>query len=387
MNRPAVALVVLWLTAANLRSVVFAIQPVLPDIRHDFALSFSATGALTSTAIAVMGFGSIPGAYVGRLLGARRTVWVMAFGIGAASALRLARPQAIWVFVGTGLLALAVSFSQPAAAVLVRRWFIDRLHRATSVYANGILVGGTIGAAATPLIATAFGWRASFVVWAGISAAVGTAWALLMPRSDAPVPRFHLLDALRSGRAWQITALFAFQNFAYFATAAWLPFLLAGRPPAYVSWVFTCLNLLPIFPLLILPAVRWPFATSRAFYAGSGLIVLAGAAGLALGLRDAAWWLAFLVGLGCAAAFVGSMALAPLVAHGEAEAGAITAIVFTFGYVLAFGSPLLSGALVDATADVRSAFWPPVAGAILMAVLGLLVPGLLARRGVAEAAA
>lgn len=387
MKRSWVLLAVLWLTANNLRLAIFAVQPVLPDIRHDLGLSFTATGALSSAAIAMLGLGSIPGTVVGRWLGARRLVTVMGAAIGVCSLLRLLPPQVFWIFAGTILLALSASLVQPAIAVLIRRWFADGLNRASSVYSNGLLVGGTIGASATPLVAAAVGWRGSFVAWGALAVGVAGLWALLTPRADAPVPRVRLADAFRNARAWQVTALFTFQNLAYFGVAAWLPFLLAGRTPAYLSLVFTCLNFLPILPLLVLPALRWVYATSAAYYLAMSLLTIAGAAGLALGLRDLAWLLAFMVGLGCAGAFVASMALPPLVARSEMDAAAISAIVFTFGYVLSFASPVAAGILVDATHQVTTAFLPSVGGGILMAVLGLLVPRMVVRSQAAPYAA
>jgi MFS transporter, CP family, cyanate transporter len=377
---------VLWLAAANLRIAIFALQPVLPQVHHDLGLSFTATGGLTSMALGVLGAASIPGVWVAWRLGARRTVGVMAVGVGLASVARLLPPENLMIFAGTAALAACVSFSQPAATVLVRQWFPDRLHRASALYSNGILIGGTIGSSATPLIAGVAGWRFSFWAWAAISLATAALWWWLTPRNEAAVPRLSLGETLRNVRAWQITALFTFQNLAYFSAAAWLPFLLAGSSPAYVSWVFTCLNLLPIVPLLLLPALRWTFSTSPAFYCGAGLVVVAGATGLALGLREQAWWLAFLIGLGCAGAFIGAMSLMPVIARSDPEAAAITAVVFTFGYVLAFASPILGGSLVDATHAVTTAFWPSVAGGLLMVVLGLLIPRLVVPR-VSEAAA
>lgn len=387
MTRPWVVMAMLWLTANNLRLAIFGIQPVLPDIRHDLGLSFTETGALTSAAIVMLGLGSIPGTVIGRWLGARRLVTLMGFGIGASSLVRLLPPQTFWIFLGTILLSLSASLVQPAIAVLIRRWFSERLDRASSVYSNGLLMGGTIGASATPLLARAAGWRGSFVVWAALAISVAALWAVLTPRADAPVPRVRLADAFRNARAWQVTALFTFQNLAYFGAAAWLPFLLTGRDPAYVSWVFTCLNFLPIVPLLALPALRWVYALSPVFYLAMALLTIAGATGLALGQRDLAWVLAFMLGLGCAGAFMGSMALPPLVARSETDAAAISAIVFTFGYLLSFASPVVAGTLVDATHDVTTAFWPSVGGGLLMAVLGLLVPRMVARSRPAAAAA
>jgi MFS transporter, CP family, cyanate transporter len=376
--RRALLLVVVWLTAANLRTVLFGLQPVLPDIRSDLSLSFGATGSLSALALAVLGLGSIPGAFAGWLLGARRTIAVTSMGIGAAALARLLHPEAVWIFGGTMLVSLFIGLGQPSAPVLLRRWFSERLERASAIYSNGLLMGGTIAAVTTAFIANVIGWRGSFAVWGVLALAIAGVWARATPREAARAARPRMLAALGSARTWQVTALFTFQNLAYFGAAAWLPFLLAGRGPAYVAWVFTCLNLLPVLPLLVLPTLRWSYATSPAFYLLQGVLTLVGAAGLALGLRDAAWLLAFMIGLGCAATFVGAMTLPAVVARTEAEAASMTAVVFAVGYLLALSSPLAAGWLVDGTGSVTAAFWPSVAAGALMVALGLVVPRTIA---------
>jgi len=89
--------------------------------------------------------------------------------------------------------------------------------------------------------------------------------------------------------------------------------------------------------------------------------------------------------LGTAAAFVASIALPPLIAADESEASTYSAVMYTAGYLLAFVGPLSAGLLVDATGSIPPAFWPPVAGAVLMAVVGALAPRMLARSQVATA--
>jgi len=86
-----------------------------------------------------------------------------------------------------------------------------------------------------------------------------------------------------------------------------------------------------------------------------------------------------MVGLGAGAAFVGSVALPPLLASNESEAAGFSAVMFTAGYTLAFAGPISAGVLVDSTGHVAMAFWPPVVGGILMAVAGSLAPRLLVR--------
>ena len=380
---PPVTLALIWLTAFNLRSIIFGVPPVLPAIRSDLGLSFALAGSLTSVFLLVLALGSIPGALLAGRFPARRVVSLASVALAFFAAARLLPPGWLWVFAGTALLTLAVAFAQPAMAVLIRRWFPDGITRASNLYGNGLLLGNVGGSSLTPLIAPLVGWRGSFLAWGGIALLGALLWSRLAPKDAAPPPPVSISAALHDPRAWQITGLFVFQNLAYFTVATWIPFLVRGKGALYASIVYLCLNCFPILPLLALPLLRWNYPLSTTFYVLAGLLTTVGAAGMVLGLANLAWALALMVGLGCGAAFVAVMTLPPLVATDEGEAAGLTAVVFAFGYLLSGAGPVFAGLLVDRSGGVGSAFGPAVVAGILMVVIGLLAPRLL-RRAQAE---
>ena len=379
LRRSPVTLALIWLTAFNLRSIIFGVPPVLPAIRSDLGLSFALAGSITSVFLLVLAVGSIPGALLAGRFPARRVVSVASVALAFFAAARLLPPGWLWVFAGTALLTLAVAFAQPAMAVLIRRWFPDRITRASNLYGNGLLLGNVGGSSLTPLIAQVVGWRGSFIAWGGIALLGGLLWSRFAPTDAAPPPPVSIPAALRDPRAWQITGLFVFQNLAYFTVATWIPFLVRDKGALYASIVYLCLNCFPILPLLALPLLRWNYPLSTTFYVLAGLLTTVGAAGMLLGLANLAWALALMVGLGCGAAFVAVMTLPPLVATDEGEAAGLTAVVFAFGYLLSVAGPVLAGLLVDRSGGVGSAFGPAVVAGIGMVVIGLLAPRLLRR--------
>ena len=369
-----VTLPLMWLMGVNLRTVIFGIPPALPELRHDLGLSYSASGAVTSVVLATLGLGSVPGAVLGARLGAQRTVTFTSIGLGLAAAARLLPPQIFWLFAGTIGLALCVALAQPSLPVLVRRWYPGSVPRVSGIYSNGILVGSTVGASFTPLGDHLFGWQATFLVWAGLAPVTGALWDWLTRRDDTGPAPSRLLESIRDRRVWQILALFTFQNIAYYTAVTWLPFLLRGQSPFYVSLVFLCMNLFPLPLLLLVTMLPWSYPVSTAFYVAAGVITLVGSVCMLLGLVHLAWLSGFLVGLGSGAAFIAALALPPMVAGTETEASAFTALVFFLGYFLAFTGPVLAGSIADANGSITAAFWPSVVGAALMALMGLLVP-------------
>ena len=179
---------------------------------------------------------------------------------------------------------------------------------------------------------------------------------------------------------WQVAALFTFQNLVYYTVATWTPFLLTGHTAADIATTFLFLTFFPIVPLFALTFVRWQFALSTWFYVAAGGMAVIGSLGLLFGLTELVRPLVFMVGLGTGAAFVASIALPPLLAADESEASTYSAVMYTTGYLLAFVGPFSAGMIVDATGKIPPAFWPPLAGAVLMAVVGSLAPRMLSSR-------
>jgi CP family cyanate transporter-like MFS transporter len=373
LRRNFTSLGLVWLTAFNLRVILFAIPPSLPAIRSDLGLSYSATGSITSLAILVLGAASIPGALLATRYGARRLVAICGAGLAAFTVSLTLPPAVFWVFAGSALLTLSIALAQPPLAVLIRRWFPGGIARASSLYGNGLLMGNVVGASLSPFMSRALGWRGMFLVWAGVAFIGVLLWVRFTPRDQAAAPRSNLGAVARDPRVWQVAALFTFQNLVYYTVATWLPFLINGRGAGYVATTFLFLNFLPIVPLFGLALVRWQYALSTPYYVVAGGLAATGSLGLLLGLTDFVRPLAFMVGLGTAAAFV------------ESEASSFSAVMYTVGYLLAFTGPISAGMLVDATGRVAMAFWPPLVGGILMAVVGSLAPRLLVRSRTASA--
>jgi CP family cyanate transporter-like MFS transporter len=385
LRRNVISLGLVWLTAFNLRVILFAIPPSLPAIRSDLGLSYSATGTITSLAILVLGAASIPGALLATRYGARRLVAICVAGLGAFTVSLTLPPAVFWVFAGSALLTLSIALAQPPLAVLIRRWFPDGIARASSLYGNGLLMGNVIGASLSPYMSRALGWRGMFLVWAAVALIGVVLWVRFTPRDLAAAPPSNLGAVTRDPRVWLVAALFTFQNLVYYTVATWMPFLINDRGPTYVATTFLFLNFIPIVPLFALSFVRWQYALSTTFYVVAGGLAAAGSLGLLLGFTDLVRPLAFMVGLGTAAAFVASIALPPLIARNESEASTYSAVMYTVGYLLAFTGPITAGMLVDATGTITMAFWPPLMGGILMAVVGSLAPRLLTRAHAAAA--
>ncbi|HXM55016.1 MAG TPA: MFS transporter, partial [Candidatus Dormibacteraeota bacterium] len=259
----------------QLRSVVLAVPPVLPEIRDDLHLTFTAAGALAALPVLCLGAAAVPGAVLANRFGARLVVGAGTAGLGIGAVLRLLPPVPAALFVFSALMALCVALVQPAMTVVVRSWFPGALQRGSTVFASALGLGGLGGSALTIHIAEQIGWRGSFVAWGLLAVAVAVTWIVVAPgrRGDRQPEPARLGTLVRDPAVWHVAALFGAQSLIYYAASSWIPFLLRDFSPAYLSLVLLLLNVTNVPVTLLLLALPWPWASSRRFYALAGTLI------------------------------------------------------------------------------------------------------------------
>jgi CP family cyanate transporter-like MFS transporter len=362
----------------QLRAVVLDVPPVLPAIRDDLHLSFTAAGALTAVPVLCLGAAAVPGAMLVNRFGARLVVGAAVVGLGVSAMLRLLPPVPISLFAFTALMALCVAVAQPAITVVVRAWFPGAVQRASAVFASSLAMGGLCGSVLSVPLMSLVGWRGGFVAWGLVALSAGAVWLVAAPGRAAghqPQPA-GLGDLVRDRAVWHVAAMFGGQSLIFYAAVSWLPFQLRGYGPGYLSLVLLLLNLVNLPVMILLVAVAWPWARSRRFYGVAGLLITCGTGALALGLTDQAWLWAAVLGIGTSMMFAGTVALPALFARPGHGAG-YAAVVLTVGYAISFAGPFLGGVLLDHTHRLSSPFWMMAAVAMGLVLLGLTLP----RRG------
>jgi MFS transporter, CP family, cyanate transporter len=364
----------------QLRSVVLAVPPVLPEIRDDLHLTFTATGVLTALPVLCLGAAAVPGALLVDRFGARLVVGAGAAGLGAFAVLRLAPPVPAALYACSALMALCVAIAQPAMTGAVRAWFPAALQRASTLFALSLGLGGLAGSALTVRLAQAVGWRGTFLAWGLLALAAGLVWLAAAPGRREP-RRPPLAGAgpagiarlLRDPAVWHVAALFGAQSLVFYGSSSWIPFQLRGYSPGYLALVLLTLNVINVPVTFVLMALRWEWASSRRYYAGAAVLVAIGTGAFALGLTDQAWLWAPVLGVGIGMTFTGTIALPALFAR-AGEAAGYSAVVLTAGYVISFAGPFLGGVLLDHTHRITSPFWLMAAVALAMLALGATLP-------------
>ncbi|MFD9058259.1 MFS transporter [Streptomyces albidoflavus] len=246
-SRPRAALPALCATQVVSWGIVYYAFPVLnPQITAATGWPAGATTAAFSLGLVIS---ALAGTRVGRILDHRGPRAVMTVGsvLGVVSLLIVAAaPNLLVFFAGWALagLAMAATFYQPAFAALTRWWAPDHVRALTIVTLAGGLAS-TVFAPLTAALADHLSWRHTYLVLAGILAAVtipAHALALRAPWLDAPTSPAHTAaDAAGVGRSRPfllLAAAFTLSSFAMYAVVvALVPLLLErGYTTTQAAW-------------------------------------------------------------------------------------------------------------------------------------------------------
>ncbi|MFD4372200.1 MFS transporter [Streptomyces sp. NPDC058486] len=237
-SRPRAVLPALCATQITSWGIVYYAFPVLnPQITADTGWSAGVTMAAFSLALVVSG---IVGIRVGRIIDHRgpRAVMTAGSAVGTASLVIVAMAPNLPVFFAGWLLAgfaMAATFYQPAFAALTR-WFAPDHVRALTIVTLAGGLASTVFAPLTAALADHLTWRATYLVLAGILAAVtipAHALALRAPWPPAP-PTPADTDAtphevVRSRPFVLLAVAFTLSAFAMYAVVVTLVPLLVER--------------------------------------------------------------------------------------------------------------------------------------------------------------
>lgn len=382
------------LVGINLRSVILAVPPVLPQITHDLSLSYTETGLLTALPVLIMGGLGLPAGLLAGRMGARSSV-SLGLALAAVGAfLRAVFPAALPLYVFTALLSLGIAVAQTAVPVLARQWFPTRIGLVSALFSDGLILGEAIAAGITgPVILKLLGqdaWAGTFVVWSIPVVICLILWQVLAPAAPALNPArrgisgSHLdkvAHAVQPGRAdrprvnaLHMGILLGCGSLIFFGMNGWI---------ATYNHALSRDGTTPL-ALFVLNAAQLPVSLGMTPFAQqlSGRRWPFVAAGIVSSVAIVAWWLlpgevellsAALLGGSAAFVFVLGIALPPLLASRE-EVAKLTGLTLTLSYGVAFVGPLLGGGLWDLFKLPALAFAPVLAACATLIVLGLLLP-------------
>jgi CP family cyanate transporter-like MFS transporter len=341
------------LTGLTMRVSVTSVGAVLTDLQHDLNVSSGMAGVLTT--LPVLCFAAV-GSLAPRLahrFGEHRVV-VAALALTTLGLATRAVANGVWLFAVLSLLALAGgAIANILMPTLVKRHFPERIGAMTAVYTTALAVGMTLAAGLTvPLANAAGGWRYGIGSWALLSAVAVLPWLATL-RDDRPdhapaTARMSVKGLARSGLAWALTLMFAFQSLQAYIAFGWFTDyfrasgITAGTAGALVA--FYAAISIPVSVVIPTLAVRG----QRSLVAVMAIMSVGCYLGLLIAPVGGAWvWM--LLGGGGSGMFPLALTMIGLRSRDIATTAALSAFVQSIGYLIAGTGPLLVGLLLDVT--------------------------------------
>jgi MFS transporter, CP family, cyanate transporter len=360
--RRSALLAALFLAALALRPQLVGIGPLIPSIQLDLSTSHAVAGLLGTIPVLCMGLFAPPAAFLSQRLGSRQSLGAALALIGIFGLARAFAPGVALLVLLTVPVGIGMGLGNALLPVAVKERFADRPVFATGVYAAGINCGATASAAAAvPLDRTLGDWRDALLVFSAVTLALGLLWLVL-----TRVERGHVAAATprplslpwRSSLAWRLVGAFFFMSATYYGLNAWLPdvYVERGWSEERAGALLAVLNATQIVAGLSIAWLAdrmWSRRTWMAGCAGLGFLSMLGV----ILVPSAGFLWAALLGGTIGPLFSLTMALPLDVGHGPADVAAFTGLMLGAGYSLSAMSPLVLGAVRDASTGFGPVLW------------------------------
>ncbi len=372
---PALALVGL-----ALRTPILVIGPIVGQLQTDLGMSHAVAGLLGTIPVLCMGllapFGPVLAASIGPRLGAAACVAL----IGTFGLIRAVAPETTSVLLATVGMGAGMALVGPILSMTVRARTPHHPAAGTGAYVAGMIIGGSIAAAAVVPLSNAFGgWRPAFAVVAAAAFVSLGSWLVLLPPDVAGRSRPKLPNLpWRRPSAWLLGLVFASQSTLFYGSITWLAsaYVERGWTVGQAAGLITFFNGIGLLASLSVPIFGDRIGTRRTQMTGAAIVAVIGSLGIVLS-PDAgpgspvALGMTALLALGIGAFFPLALTLPVDVAGDAAEAASLSALMLLAGYLISSVAPVALGFLRDATGDFDAVLWALVGIAALMVPLAL----------------
>ncbi|GAA0946022.1 MFS transporter [Pseudonocardia zijingensis] len=341
------------LAAANLRTGVVGVAPLLADIQAAEQLSATAAGVLSALPVLCFGLLAPVAPPLARRLGIERALLVALVLLIVGFLVRSSGPLPA-LYAGTVLLGAAIAVCNVLLPSLIKRDFSHRTGMMTGLYTMAIACGGTVAAGLTMPIAqvAGLGWRGALASWVLFAVAALLCWLPHVRRAGRPtrVGAVRVGGLWRDALAWQVTLYMGLQSLAYFAVTAWLPAMLIerGYDPVVAGWLLSLATVSGVAGAMVAPVLATRGPRQRGVVAVTTAIAAVGLLGVLvpIGVEVVAM---VLLGFAQSAALGLALTLVALRAPDAAHAAQLSGMAQSAGYVLAAAGPFAVGALRDLT--------------------------------------
>lgn len=357
LRRSGFFLFLLLLTAANLRTPITAVGPVLENIRLTFGLSASAAGVINFLPLLMFATLAPPAAWCGNRFGLERSLWGALLLITLGSLLRISGSEnALWA--GTVILSSGIAAANVLLPPLIKRDFTEHTARYVGLYAMTMAITASIASGVVVPLAelSSAGWRLSLAVWLIPAMIALLAWLPYLKKpavtANAALNSNNKRSPWRAALGWQVSLFMACQSLVFYTLIGWFtPFAQDnGISQLEAGGLLFVYQIVAIVSNLACMSALKKLRDQRAIGFLASLLIFIAVAGLLMAPGYSILWL-ILAGLGAGASMVICLSLFNLRTEDHLQASKLSGMAQCVGYGLAALGPLCFGLLHDVSGN------------------------------------
>lgn len=344
------------LIAANLRAPITGVGSIVGMIKEDTGLSATVVGLLTT--ITLLAFAGISPLVprLSRAIGIERSLFAGLVVLILGIAVRFG--SSVWMlFVGTACIGIAIAVANVLIPTIIKRDYPERVGLMTGLYSVLMNLWAAIASGITvPLAVNAgMGWRGALSIWGVLAIVAMLVWLPQVRKSGAQqqarIASQGQSSLWRSKLAWSIALFMGFQSFLFYVNITWMPEIMhaQGMSSAAAGWMMTLLQMVSLPASFFVPLIAVRMHSQRklmswvaiGYAIGYVLVIIGGTLLTIVGVS--------LIGFMSGAGFSLSIAFFSLRTRNVDQAGRMSGMGQSIGYLIAAVGPMLFGLLHDLT--------------------------------------
>lgn len=346
------------LIAANLRSPITSVGPLIGIISKDLNLSGGQSGLITTIPLLAFAFTSPLAPKLSRRFGLEKTLFYGLIVLITGMLIRYI-PTISTLFLGTLVLGCGISVCNVLLPSLVKSEFSNHSGFATGMYSIGMTFSGALTTAASiPLVENiGLSWNQALSVWAILAIVALISWLPhvknAIKKETVSITDIEKSDTslFNSYLAWSVTLFMGIQALIYYVLVTWLPQMLVEQGlSASQAGNMASLQQMVLLPItFISPLIIEKTKDQRLLTGLSSLIFFFGILCLCSTNILVITLSIILIGIGGGLAFSLSMMFFNFRTSTPRKAAELSGMAQSLGYLLAAIGPFLFGVLHDQT--------------------------------------
>lgn len=366
--------------AANLRTPLTSVGPLVSLIRDDVQISNTLAGLITTLPLLAFALLSPVVPKLGRMYGVERIILIALIFLTIGIVIR-SLSGAANLYIGTAILGFAIAVCNVLLPSIIKRDFPKKIGSMTGLYSISMSLCGAIASGISVPLAVNAGlkWQGALGIWGILSFVSILCWLpqlrnqTMQTATTSQQKNSNDVNVWRSPLAWQVTLFMGIQSMVFYVLIAWLPEILKqqGIDSNQSGWYLSIMQLAMLPFTFVVPVIAGRMSSQRLLVGITTTLLLTGTLGLLYGSSNIILLWIIILGIGGGFAFSLSMMFFGLRTENAHQAAELSGMAQSIGYLLAAVGPALIGYLHDATNSWKLPLFILLGASILLFLVGI----------------